>query len=62
MTADRAQRARELADRYPVELRPNPNYEYALPEIDEDGYLVVDAGFLMLGLGLERKGRGHDRT
>ncbi|MEN5117482.1 hypothetical protein ABE488_09135 [Luteimonas sp. TWI662] len=59
-----AKRARELQDRYPVELRPNPGYEYQPPyETVVDGVLCVsiDAGAASLGVPLNKARGGRGR-
>lgn len=36
--------AKAKADKFPAELKPNPSYEYELPEVFADGSVAIDAG------------------
>lgn len=56
--------AKAKAQRYPAELKPNPDYEYELPEDLPDGFVVVDAGVLDWADEIARAGakRGFPRN
>lgn len=56
-------RAKEKAAKYPRELKPNPGYEYELPEELLDGTVVIDAGTIEWADEIARAGakRGFPR-
>lgn len=55
--------AKAKADKFPAELKPNPSYEYELPEVFEDGTVAIDAGALEWAQRLAEQGakRGWPR-
>lgn len=61
---NKAERARAKQERWPSEFKPNPDYEYELPQIVEiDGRrcLEVDAGFITWADSLHRFPSKRDR-
>lgn len=52
-------RAKELADRFPAELRPNPLYVYELPRHISDRVVEIDIG--AMGYFAEMATRGAKR-